>query len=135
MLDANFKPNADDITWLISAASFCPIERAHKSDSMGRVNVEHLEPIGNRSDLPAHLSLKNLGTMKYIAQISEDDYVHAMLVHNFMLTTGAESHLLYDDDDRTTPERVWYVTADKIPDSLNSPDNHGVGDYFYEQAS
>ena len=134
MLNTNLKLNADDITWLISAASFCPIERAHKSNSMGRVNVEHLEPIGNRSGFSTHLSLKNLGTIRYIAEISQDDYVHAMLVHNFMLTTGAESHLLYDDY-TTTQKRVWYVTADKIPDSLNSPDNHGVGDYFYEQAS
>jgi len=125
MLNTNLKLNADDITWLISAASFCPIERAHKSNSMGRVNVEHLEPIGNRSGFSTHLSLKNLGTIRYIAEISQDDYVHAMLVHNFMLTTGAESHLLYDDY-TTTQKRVWYVTADKIPDSLNSPDNHGV---------
>ena len=133
MLDTN-SIQTNDISWLLSAASFCPIERAHKSDSINRVNVEKLEPVGNRSNLSKHLNLKELGTTKYIAQIFKDDYVHAALVHNFMLTTGAESHMFFDD--YTTTERCfWYITADKVPDSLYSPDNHGVGDYFYEQAS
>lgn len=125
MLDTNFKTTAEDIGWLLIASSFCPIEHAHNSPQLDGVNVEKLEPIRGRSDLPAYLNLKNLGTTKYIAQVCEDDYLHAMLVHNFMLTTGAESHLLYDDYTHR-PKRVWYVIADKIPDILNRPVNHSV---------
>lgn len=134
MLNTNLNQTASDITWLITSASFCPIDRAHKSDSIGRVNVEKLEPVGKRSDLSTHINLKDLNTTKYIAQISADDYTHAMLIHTFLLATGAKANVLYDDY-TTTKRRYWYVTADKIPDSLNSPDNHGVGDYFYEQTS
>jgi hypothetical protein len=132
----HFKNNctSTDIGWLLAAGSFCLIERAHASSSLNNVDIEKLEPVGTRSNISNFLKITNLGNTKYIAQIFADDYTHAMIVHDYMRECGADTNLLYDDY-TTTERRFWYVTADKIPNELNNSDNHGVGDYFYEQAS
>ena len=118
-----------DISWLIQAGSFCPIKLTHKSYNFNDIDVEELEPVNGRTDHleTPYINLKKLNGIKYIAEIISEDYTHAMIVHNFMRDFGAKTNLFYNDAYSKKPYR-WFVTANKIPDELNHPDNHGVND-------